>query len=112
MNVTSYLLLVPVFVLCLAGSGLSYSDSLRRGPYYVPAMVLLGAACACLFAWGAWLLDDAGKVFVYSLAYDVVVLACYYLFPLLVMGVRVPPGVLVGAALVVAGLVVVKTAGG
>jgi multidrug transporter EmrE-like cation transporter len=106
--VNPYLLLVPVFLLCVAGSGLSYTDALRRSPWYTWWMVALGAACAGLFAWGAKLLDETPKVWVYSLWYDSLVLAGYYLIPLLVFGTKVSPGVLAGSALVLAGLVVVK----
>jgi multidrug transporter EmrE-like cation transporter len=109
--VNPYLLLVPVFLLCVAGSGLSYTDGLRRSPWYTWWMILLGGACAGMFAWAAKMLDSGPGVYRYSLFYDAVVMSCYYLLPLLAFGTRVSPGVLLGAAVVVAGLVIVKVYG-
>ena len=103
-----YFLLVPVFLFCLMGAGLSYSDDARRHWSYTPWMIVLGAVCAGLFAWGAQLLDNKGKVFVFSIWYDSLVLACYYILPILIFGTRVSWGVMLGAAFVVAGLVIVK----
>lgn len=106
-----YLLLVPVFVLCVAGSGLSYTDATRRSPSYVWWMAFLGAACAALFAWAARMLDDNPRVYKFSLFYDSLMAFCYYLLPLVVFGTKVSPGVLAGAGLVAAGLLVVKVYG-
>lgn len=104
----AYMLLLPVFLLCLAGAGLSYTDSLRQSRWYIPWMVFLGAACAGLFAWAAVILDSSEKIYTFSLLYDSVMALCYYLIPLAILGVSVPPTVLVGATFVVLGLLVVK----
>ncbi len=101
-----YLLLVPVLVLCLAGSAWTYSDD--RGKSFVIGMAVLGAMCAALFAVGVRELDSKARVWVFSLCWDVVMLFSYYAVPILVLGVRVSPGVLAGMLLVVAGLVLVK----
>ncbi len=101
-----YLLLVPVFVMCLAGSAWTYSDERGRG--FVVGMAALGAMCAACFAVGVAMLDVKPKVYVFSLTYDVLMLLAYYAVPLLVLGVRVSPGVVVGMLFVVAGLVIVK----
>ncbi|HYE59184.1 MAG TPA: hypothetical protein VD948_11790 [Rhodothermales bacterium] len=104
-----HLTLLPVALLCLAGARLSYGPG-RDSRWYVPAMALLGACCAALFAWGCRKLGSAERVYGYSLAYDAVVWASYYLFPLLT-GARPKPMVLMGAALVVVGLICVKVWG-
>ena len=103
-----YMLLIPVFVLCVAGSGLSYTDDLRRSPWYTFWMVVLGGACAGLFAWGAKLLDDRERLYVFSLWYDSTLYFCYYGLPILLFATRPSPGVLLGTVIVLAGLVVVK----
>lgn len=105
---SAYWLLVPVFLMCVAGSWLSYSDAARRSPGYVWWMVLLGGACAGLFGWAARALDDKAKLYAFSLFYDSLMMAAYYLLPLALFGARVSPGVLCGAALVAVGLLVVR----
>ena len=106
-----YWLLAPVFALCAAGAWLSYSDEARRAPGYVWQMVVLGAVCAGLFAAGAQRLDDKGKVYVFSLVYDLFVLAAYYVMPILVFGVRLSWPVVAGSILVLAGIVIIKIGG-
>ena len=108
---TAWHLLFPVFLLCCAGSWLTYSDSRRQASWYPWVMVLLGAGCAYLFSLGAQWLDDKVRVYVFSLVYDCLMVAAYYVLPLVVLGVKVSPGVAVGAGLVVAGLVVIKAWG-
>jgi hypothetical protein len=108
--VTAWHLLPVTFALCALGAALSYTD-LRRCGGYVPAMAALGAGCAALYAVGAKWLDDKGKVYVFGLTYDGLVLVAYYVLPLALFGARVRPGVLAGAALVAAGLVVAHASG-
>ncbi len=103
--------LFPVFVLCIAGSALCYTDSLRRSEWDLPAMTVLGAVCAGLFAWATGRLDSKERAYVFSLYYDSAMMVAYYLLPLVLFGTRVTPGVMVGAALVALGLVVVKVYG-
>lgn len=106
-----YWLLLPVFLLCCAGSYLSYTDAARRGPHYVWQMALLGAGCAALFAVAARALDDKPRVYVFSLAYDFLMAVAYYLLPLAVFGVRLSPGVVAGVALAALGFALIKAAG-
>lgn len=108
---TAWHLLVPVFLLCCVGSWLTYSPERRQTAWYPWVMVLLGALCSWLFATGAKWLNDSQRVYVFSLAWDLLMVAAYYVLPLVVLGVKVSPGVAAGAALVVAGLVVIKAWG-
>lgn len=106
-----YWLLVPVFVLCCVGSGLTYTDSARKAWWFVYAVVPLWTACGVLFCWAAKTLEDKQSVYVFGLAYDVLMVLAYYILPLVVFGTKVSPGVMVGAGLIVLGLLVVKVCG-
>jgi hypothetical protein len=108
-----HLLLIPVFVICVIGSMLSYTDAFRRAWWYSPLFVTLGAATTYLFAWGAKLLDNKEKVYIFSLYYDSAMMVAYYLLPLLIFSTRPTTGVLVGTSLVVIviGLFIVKVYG-
>ena len=90
---------------------LSYTDSFRRTWWYMPLFTVLGCIVTCLFAWGVKLLDNKEKVYTFSLYYDTVVMAAYYLLPLLIFSTRPSPGTICGAILVVVGLFVVKVCG-
>jgi len=106
-----YLLLIPVFIIYVIGSALSYIDALRRAWWYAPLFAILGVVTTYLFAWAAKLLDNKEKIYVFSLCYDTAMMIAYYLLPLLIFSTRPSTGVVIGTSLVVIGLFVVKVYG-
>lgn len=102
-----FLFLLPVFAMCLAGSWMSYTDWARRAWWYGPGLVVLGALCTACFAAGARCLDNRTRIFVFSLGYDVLMALAYYVVPVLAFGLKLPSGVAAGAALILAGLILV-----
>lgn len=105
------MLLAPMVALCTLGAYLSYDETLKQRSWFVWVMALLGALSAVIWGWACRLTTTKEQLYVYGLAWDVALLAVYLAFPLIVSGVRPSPGVLVGAALVAAGLIVVKVCG-
>lgn len=102
-------LLALAFTLCLVGSWLSYGE--QRDRRWTPGLMAL-IACWCGFLWGYVIRGKTTEeIYVVSLVYDSLVLVAYTAFPLALFGVRPTAGVLVGAGLVVSGLVVVKVWG-
>ncbi len=106
----AWLLLIPALLTFAVGAWLSYDDECRNSKYYPWLFTFLGVTCSTLWIIATRALGDKDKIFVYSLFWDSLMMACYYLLPLVAMGVRVNTGILVGTGLVVAGLVVVKVA--
>jgi uncharacterized membrane protein (DUF485 family) len=74
-------------------------------------MAILAAGCGLFFGYAAKLLDTKAGVYLFSLYYDSIMMVAYYVLPLLVFSTKVTPGVMVGAALVAAGLIVAKIFG-
>lgn len=105
---TAWHLLVPFFALCCVCSAMSYSKLARDWPGYTWAMCGAGAVCAWMFALAARWLDDKEAIYVYSLWWDSLMLAAYYLLPLLASGVRPAAGACAGVVLVVLGMALVK----
>ena len=105
---SAYYLMIPLFVLLSAASAASYADTARRHWSYVPGMMILGSLTTLIFAYGSKLLDDKSRIFVYSLAYDCMMALCYYILPLIVLGVRVNAGVMIGSVLIIVGLIIIK----
>mgnify|MGYP006921306019 CR=1 FL=1 len=103
-------LLALVFVMCCVGSWASYTK-FKETRLYLPLLVTLGGVCSLLFGLAAKWLKSNEKLYVFSLYFDALMAFAYYLLPLLVFGTKLSPGVLVGAALVVAGLFVVHIYG-
>lgn len=99
-----YLLLA--FLICSFGAYISYSP-MKAEPYARWLMMCLGG----LIGW-LWIVAirkmDSERAYVFSLYWDSVVMTAYYLMPILLLGVRPNAGVLVGSAVVMAGLVIVK----
>lgn len=100
--------LIPVFVVCAVGSWVTYC---RREEDWAPwLMAGLAATCGAMWVMAVRRLGQE-QVFAFGLAYDAVVMAAYYLLPLAMFGTKPTTGLLVGAGLVVTGLVVVKISG-
>ncbi len=105
-----YFLLLPVAIMCVVGSWSTYTKWAKDAPWYTPVLVLLSAMCGLCFALAAkQFQDDKARLYVFSLSYDSVMMAAYYLLPLVAFSTRVTPGVMCGAALVAIGLIMVHT---
>lgn len=103
-----YWLLAPVGLMCGFGAWATYTPWAKESTWYTPAIAVLSALCGLCFALAAKRLGaDAGKVYVFSLSYDALMMAAYYLLPIVAFGTRAPAGVYVGAAMVATGLLLV-----
>lgn len=99
--------LIGILTLSAAGVWMTYDGAMRSSRFFLPAAAALGAAASLL-----WFVSIRGmsrqNVYAYSLAWDAVVLATYYLLPLVAFQVRLSLAGAVGLALVVVGCVLVK----
>jgi hypothetical protein len=103
-----YWLLVPVSAMCVFGAWATYTKWAKDSYWYTPSMIALSALCGLCFAVAVKRFGDAAaKVYVFSLSYDTVMMVAYYLLPLVAFGTRVTAGVMLGAAMVAAGLLIV-----
>lgn len=105
---SAWYILPLAFLVFLAGSVMSFSDSFRRSAWFIPGFTTANLAIGFLWVWAARLLDDKAKIYVYSLYWDSLMVLCYYLLPLLVMGIKLNTQTLCGIFLTVTGLVVIK----
>lgn len=96
-----WLSLIPVAGLCLLGAWLSYAGrAVREHPAYALAFTMLGATAAACYA-AAVREADPPTVYRFNVAYDLVVLVAYSVFPLAVGLVR-PDGKTLLAAVLIA----------
>jgi hypothetical protein len=106
--VNIYWLLAPVAAMCVFGSWATYTKSAKDALWYTPTLVVLSALCGLCFALAAKKSgDNKPALYVFSLSYDTVMMAAYYLLPVALFGARGTTGVYVGAAMVAAGLLLV-----
>lgn len=96
------------FVFLLVGAVATFNDAARQSRVYVPLMVTVSMFNAAIFGLAAQALNNKEKVLVLSLVLDALMVFTYYALPILFMGVRPPPSVLLGAALIVAGFAFIK----
>lgn len=106
-----YAIILLVFLLCWAGSWGTFTNRVRDGPWYLPLMLGVSVGTGFLFAFGARILAEKPKIFVFSLQYDVAMIVAYYLLPILFFGCRLTNGVLAGSLLVLVGLLVIHCTG-
>lgn len=106
-----YGLLAAVFALCVLGAWASFTDSVRNGRAYIGLMAWVSVSTGILFAYGAVLLNSKPRIFVFSLYYDIAMATAYYLLPLLFFGCRVHSGTIIGAVLILCGLIALHCGG-
>lgn len=101
-----YSILTLVFLACTIGAWASFTDSVRRSAWYVPLMAVVSLATGLLFAYGSRMLDDKGRIFVFSLLYDCAMAVAYYVLPILFFGCALKNQTIAAAVLIAAGLIV------
>lgn len=106
-----YVIVALVFLLCVLGAWGTFTNRVRESGTYLPLMVAVSVGTGFLFAAGCRLLGDKARIFVFSLQYDVAMIAAYYILPLLFWGVRLHPATAAGAVLIIAGLLVIHLGG-
>jgi uncharacterized membrane protein len=101
-------LLIPAFIAFIIGAYFSYNDEQRRSPWFYPVYLSVSVACSLIWIVSAKCLDNKRHILVYSVFWDSLLMVAYYLLPLLFFGVKVNTGMLVGIALVLIGIMLVK----
>lgn len=84
MNV--WLILIPSFMVFIAGATCSYSKSFRDSSYYLPAFVSLSLIGGWLWVTASRRLDTTKDILLFSLAWDVLMVLAYYAGPLVLKG--------------------------
>lgn len=105
---SAWYLLLPAFLVFLVGSAMSFSDTFRRSTWFIPGFTTANLAIGFLWIWAARLLDDKAKIYVFSLYWDSLMVLCYYILPLLAMGIKLNSQTVFGIVLTVIGLIVIK----
>lgn len=102
------LILACVSVMFVFGAVATYSPE-TRALWWFPA-ITAGLAVFSGLAWGliAGQIKDEVDVFRYSVIFDAVASSAYFIVPVVFMGVRPSPTCVIGALLVVVGVVLAK----
>lgn len=108
----AWLVLIPATILFIVGAFFTYRDDLRNGQWYIPVIIIDSILACILWIWAARLLDDKNKIFLLSLLWDLSMVTCYYLLPLLILDFKMTRAFYIGSALILSGLFVIKTFGG
>lgn len=107
----TWIILLPVCLLFVVGSVFSYRADLRASGWFLPVYLAVSVGCALCWVVAARSLNDGRSILFFSLVWDVLMVACYYLLPLALFDFRFNRWAWAGFALMLAGLVLVKVAG-
>lgn len=102
-----WMLLLSFFMYCVCAY-FSYSDEMRKKPWFIPVAVGLGTVVSTIWFITVRWLDDKQKIYVFSLFWDFVMMFVYYFLPIVWFGVKLDKWAAVGMLMMVAGLVIVK----
>lgn len=102
-----WFVLIFVTFLYVASSYIAYQESWRQSSWYLPTGMLIGVLLTILWVATVKYIDNRERIYFFSLAWDFIMVAVFYLLPLF-MGVKLDKWGLFGLTLVAAGLVLVK----
>lgn len=100
--------LLLVGVVYTISTYLTYSEDIRQKWYFIPLAVLLGSLTSVLWFCTVRYINDKDRIYVYSLFWDFVMIAIFYLYPVLFLGVKLDKWSLLGLFLVLVGIVIIK----
>lgn len=104
-----WIVLLFASLLYFARAYLTYTEEARKQWWFIPFAVGLGVITSIMwFSIVKWM-DDKQRIYVYSLFWDTAIIAVYYLMPPLLFGVKMDRWALLGLALIVGGVVLIKT---
>lgn len=104
----TWLLLLLVMMLQAVGAYMSYAKNCRDWVLYMPYMLIVSIASSFIWCISTRLLNNTQKILYYSLVWDTALFLCYYAIPLTLFRQELSWKTMVGAALVLTGLVTVK----
>lgn len=103
-----WFVLLFVSLLYAVGAYMTYTEEARKQWWFIPFAVGLGAVVSTLWFLMVRWLDDKQRIYVYSLFWDAIMIAVYYFLPPLIFGVKLDKWSLVGLALIVGGVALIK----
>lgn len=86
---------------------LTYSDY-KNEWWYIPIGVFLGVITGIVWYTAVKVFDDKQRMYVFNLLWDAMMMAIYYIMPLLLFDVKLTKWMVAGMTLIVAGAIVIK----
>jgi hypothetical protein len=105
----TWLFLIPAFAV---GSLFTYNKALRESPYYFPAFFACGMVVSGVWVLASRRFQSDEKIMFFSLVWDVLMLLCYYVAPLLFKGESLSWQAYAASALALSGIFWFKLATG
>lgn len=106
-----WFILIPVVFMFVVGSVFSYRADLRCSRWFMPVYIAASVGCAVCWVWAVRALDDQKRIYFLSLVWDLLMVVCYYLLPLVLFDFKFNKWTWFGVGLMLVGLAVVKIKG-
>lgn len=103
------LYLIGLVVYALA-AGVSYSSSFKQSPYYYWFGIASAVIANLIWFYIAKHTENKADLYIRALVWDSMIVGAYVIIPMLFMGVRLAGWSLVGAWLIIIGLILTKIA--
>jgi multidrug transporter EmrE-like cation transporter len=107
--------MTPWFCLAIAGGVYvltilaSYSGDFKKSPWYLPVCMLLGSTTSLLWFVAVRCFQNRDMLYIYSLAWDAMIKATFWLIPVLFLGVRLSGQAIIGVVLMIGGIIMLQT---
>lgn len=103
-----WLILFVAMVFYCISLFLCYCQDIRSSWYYVPLALSIGICTSLMWILSVKVIDNKERIFFFSLCWEFLVVFIDCLIPLVFFGINANKYIVIGAAIVVAGLVVMK----
>ena len=106
-----WVFLLLAAILLAISCHLGYWEFFRRSDYFYPISFMVGSAITILWYTSVRYLDDKHRIYVFSMLWDVTMIAIFYLIPIMFYGVQLTRWGILGLFLVLVGVVILKIQG-
>lgn len=94
-----------IYVIC---AYLTYKEEWRNESWYLPVCFFFGTVLVVIWYMVIKYIGDKDRIYFFSLCWDAVMVAVYYILPVLVFGVKLDRYGIGGLCLMIAGLALLK----
>lgn len=111
MNPKILTILVAIFVTYSCYTYIGYNEGIRNSKYFLVLGLSISLTSNLLWLLGLRILNSSHSIFWFGLTFDILVTACSLYIPVILSKVKFHSMTWLGIALIVSGLMVIKTVG-
>ena len=108
MQNNTWLILLPVFILFLIGSLISYYDNIRNSKWFIIIYISISIIGSLFWIVACKAFNNKNKIYVFSIFWDFLMIISYYVIPCIIFNLNFKKEFWFGLVLMLTGLLLIK----